>query len=62
VLANCARHCFKNCGHVSPFVVPLVLAACHCSPHCFMTVSALAAATVPKAIIAANKKIESQCA
>lgn len=37
-----------------PIRGPLALAACHCSPHCFMTVSASAAATIPKANITAN--------
>ena len=37
VEARRARQSFKNCGQVSPFVVPFALAACHCAPHCFMT-------------------------
>ena len=33
----CVRHCARNCGQVSPFVVPAALATFHCSPHSFMT-------------------------
>jgi len=54
-----ARHCERNCGQVSPFVVPAALAACHWSPHCFMTLWALAGETpraTPNAINAAAPK------
>jgi hypothetical protein len=39
----CSRHCARNCGHVSPFVVPAALACLHWSPQTFMTLCALAA-------------------
>ena len=54
-----ARHWERNCGQVSPFVVPAALAACHWSPHCFMTLWALAGVTpraTPRAINAAAPK------
>ena len=51
---SCARHWARNCGQVSPFVVPANFAACHCSPHCFMTLCAFVATTVPSAIAVAN--------
>jgi hypothetical protein len=51
---SCARHWARNCGQVSPFVVPAALAACHCSPHCFMTLWALAVAAIPRRIAVAN--------
>jgi hypothetical protein len=48
---SCARHWARNCGQVSPFVVPAALAACHCSPHCFMTLWAFALLTSAKASV-----------
>jgi hypothetical protein len=38
----CSRHCARNCGQVSPFVVPAALACFHWSPQTFMTLCALA--------------------
>jgi hypothetical protein len=44
-----ARHCARNCGQVSPFVVPAAFACFHWSPQTFITLCALAAVDPAKA-------------
>ena len=46
-----ALHWVRNCGQVSPFVVPAALAAFHWSRHRFMTLCALAAPALAKTIV-----------
>ena len=48
-----ARHCARNWGQVSPFVVPAALACFHSSPQTFITLCALTAVEPANATIMA---------